>query len=69
MHTFGPVTAELEVKLSIVSREWTQATPWVFLWALPIPFMLVNPQMGSLLGCGSRVPMFLQMGRDMDSIM
>ena len=23
---------------------------------------------GSLLGCGSRAPMFLQMGRDMDSI-
>lgn len=41
MCTFGPVTEVVDVKLVIVSREWTQATPWVF-WALPIPFILVN---------------------------
>lgn len=31
MCTFGPGTEVVDVKLVIVSREWTQATPWVFL--------------------------------------
>ena len=46
MCTFGPGTEVVDVKLVIVSREWTQATPWGFLWALPIPFILVNSNDG-----------------------
>ena len=45
MCTFGPGTEVVDVKLVIVSREWAQATPWVF-WALPIPFILVNSNDG-----------------------
>lgn len=45
MCIFGPVTEVVDVKLA-VSREWTQATPWVFLWALPMPFILANSNGG-----------------------